>query len=152
MKDKLNLSLRIKYFSYFFHLQQVGRKSNYYSKPVKYVFTVTQGASTTKGSSGGGSSSNSVGSANVGLNIKSVFSAGLGYSHTTSYNWNESSSTSFSKTVSHQIEVDVQPGDTVTVYQVVGICDNSDGNKYVIKTNALVVKGQKTGSHTIEVN
>ena len=121
MKDKLNLSLRIKYFSYFFQLQQVGRKSNYYSKPVKYVFTVTQGASTTKGSSGGGSSSNSVGSANVGLNIKSVFSAGLGYSHTTSYNWNESSSTSFSKTVSHQIEVDVQPGDTVTVYQVVGI-------------------------------
>ena len=135
---------------FIFQLQQVGRKSNYYSKPVKYVFTVTQGATTTKGSSSGGSSSHSV-SANVGVNIKSVFSADLGYSQTTSYDWNESSSTSFAKTVSHQVEVDVQPGDTVTVYQVVGICNNSDGNKYVIETNTLVVKGKKT-EHTIEVN
>ena len=133
-----------------FQLQQVGRKSNDYNKPSTYVFTVTQGTTTTKGSSGGGSSSHTV-SANVGLNIKSVFSADLGYSQTTSYDWNESSSTSFAKTVSHQVEVDVQPGDTVTVYQVVGICDNSDGNKYVIETNTLVVKGKKT-ENTIEVN
>ena len=122
---------------FIFQLQQVGRKSNYYSKPVKYVFTVTQGATTTKGSSSGGSSSHSV-SANVGVNIKSVFSADLGYSQTTSYDWNESSSASFSKTVSHQVRVNVQPGDTVTVYQVV-------------ETNTLVVKGKKT-EHTIEVN
>ena len=115
------------------------------------MFTVTEGATTTKGSSNGGSSSHSV-SANVALNLKSAFSAGLGYSHTTSYDWSQSSSTSFAKTVSHQVQVDVQPGDTVTVYQVVGVCDNSDGNTYTIETNTLVVKGNKTGTHTIQAN
>ena len=131
-------------------MEEVGRKTNFYSTPTKYSFTVAEGTTRTRTSSGGGSSSNSV-SANVGLNLKSVFSAGLGYSHTTSYDWSQSSSTAFAKTVTHQVSVDVQPGDTVTVSQVVGLCDNTDGNKYRIETNTLVVKGGKS-KETIEVN
>ena len=130
-------------------LVQVGRKINQYSKPSKYSFTVAAGTTVTRTSSGGGSTSHSV-SANIGLNLKSVFSTGLGYSHTTSYDWSQSTASAFAKTVTHQVSVDVQPGDTVTVFQVVGQCNNSDGNKYKIETNTLIVKGGKS-KETIEV-
>ena len=129
---------------------RVGRKVNRYDRPSKYSFSVTAGTTTTRTSSGGGSSSHSV-SANVGLNLKSAFSAGLGYSHTTSYDWSQSTASAFAKTVTHQVSVDVQPKDTVTVYQVVGICDNSDGNKYKIETNTFVVEGEDS-KETIEVD
>lgn len=130
-------------------LEKVGQKTNRYSKPSKYSFSVTAGTTTTRTSSGGGSNSHSV-SANVGINLKSAFSAGLGYSQTTSYDWSQSSATAFAKTITHQVSVDVQPGDTVTVYQVIGVCDNSDGNKYIIETNSLVVEGKKS-KETVEV-
>lgn len=130
-------------------MEKVGQKTNRYSKPSKYSFSVTAGTTTTRTSSGGGSNSHSV-SANVGINLKSAFSAGLGYSQTTSYDWSQSSATAFAKTITHQVSVDVQPGDTVTVYQVIGVCDNSDGNKYIIETNSLVVEGKKS-KETIEV-
>ena len=128
----------------------MGKKINGYSKPSKYSFSVAAGTTVTRTLSGGGSTSHSV-SANVGLNLKSVFSAGLGYSHTTSYDWSQSTASAFAKTVTHQVSVDVQPGDTVTVFQVVGQCNNSDGNKYKIETNTLTVKGGKS-KETIEVN
>ena len=128
----------------------MGKKTNRYSKPSKYSFSVTEGTTVTRTSSGGGSNSHSV-SANVGLNLKSVFSTGLGYSHTTSYDWSQSSATAFAKSVTHQVSVDVQPGDTVIVYQVVGVCNNSDKSKYRIETNTLVVEGGKS-KETIEVN
>ena len=111
---------------------------------------MSAGTTTSRATSGGGSTSHSV-SANVGLNLKSVFSAGLGYSHTTSFDWSQSTSSSFAKTITHQVQVDVQPGDTVTVFQVVGVCDNSDGNKYRIETNTLVVKGKSGGKEIIDV-
>jgi hypothetical protein len=131
-------------------LVQVGKNVNQYSRPSTYSFSVAAGTTVTRTSSGGGSSSHSV-SADVGLSLKSAFSAGLGYSHTTSYDWSESTASAFAKTVTHKVSVDVQPKDTVTVFQVVGQCDNSDGNKYKIETNTLIVRGGKS-EKTIEVN
>ena len=96
------------------------KKANRYSKPSKYSFSVTEGTTVTRTSSGGGSNSHSV---SVGLNLKSVFSTGLGYSHTTSYDWSQSSATAFAKSVTHQVSVDVQPEDTVIVFHVVGVCN-----------------------------
>lgn len=110
------------------------------------VVTITEGTTTSQGSSQGGSTSHSV-SATVGLNLKSVFSAGLGYSKTTGFNWGQSSSSSFSRTESHQARIPVKPGEVVSVYQVVGFCDNSDGTVYTVNTKTLVVRG-KDGSST----
>jgi len=110
------------------------------------VVTITEGTTASQGSSHGGSTSNSI-SASVGLNLKSVFSAQLGYSKTTGYNCAQSSSSSFSRQESHQARIPVKPAEVVSVYQVMGVCDNSDGTVYTVNTKTLVVRG-KDGDST----
>lgn len=110
------------------------------------VVTITEGTTSSQTSSSGGSNSDSI-SATVGANLKGVFSAGLGYSKTTGFNWSHSSTSSFSRQESHQARIPVKSGDEVSVYQVVGVCDNSDGTVYTVNTKTLVVRG-KDGSST----
>ena len=109
------------------------------------MVTITEGTTTSQSSSHGGSTSDSI-SASVGLNLKSVFSAELGYSKTTGFNWEQSSSSSFSRQESHQARIPVKPSEVVSVFQVVGYCDNSDGTVYTVNTKTLVVRGNGDSS------
>ena len=112
---------------------------------VTKVVTITEGTTSSRTSSSGGSSSDSI-SATVGANLKNIFSVDLGYSKTTGFDWSSSTTSSFSREVSHQARIPVKPGDEVSVYQVVGICDNTDGTVYTINTKTLVVRGKDGGS------
>ena len=110
------------------------------------MVTITEGTTSSRTSSSGGSNSDSI-SATVGANLKSIFSVDLGYSKTTGFDWSSSTASSFSREESHQARIPVKPGDEVSVYQVVGICDNSDGTIYTVNTKTLVVRG-KDGTST----
>lgn len=109
------------------------------------MVTITEGTTSSRTSSSGGSSSDAI-SATVGANLKSIFSVDLGYSKTTGFDWSSSTTSSFSRQVSHQARIPVKPGDEVSVYQVVGICDNTDGTVYTVNTKTLVVRGKDGGS------
>jgi len=113
---------------------------------VTKVVTITEGTTSSRTSSAGGSSSDSI-SAIVWANLKSIVSADLGYCKTTGFDWSYSSTSSFSREESHQARIPVKPGDEVSVYQVVGICDNSDGTVYTVNTKTLVIRG-KDGTST----
>ena len=107
---------------------------------VTQVITLTEGTTSIQTSQTGGTSS----TAKVGLNLKEKFSAELGVSHTTSYNWAQSSSSSFSRQLSHEARIPVQPGKQVSVCQVIGTCTNSDGTFYTVNTKTLVIRDQPT--------
>jgi len=111
---------------------------------VTKVISITEGTTSIQTSESGGSSSTEI-SAKVGLKLKEVFSAELGASHTTEYNWAESSSTSFSRQVRHEARIPVEPKKEVSVYQVIGKCTNSDGTVYTVNTKTLVVRGKPLG-------
>ena len=113
---------------------------------VTKVVTITEGTTSSGTSSGGESSSESI-FTTVGANLKSIFSVDLGYSKTTGFDWSYSSTSSFSRQESHQARIPVKPGDEVSVYQVVGICDNSDGTVYSVNTKTLVIR-EKDGIST----
>jgi len=108
------------------------------------VISIIEGTSSVDTSESGGSSSTSI-SAKVGLNLKNIFSAELGISHTTEYNWRESSSTSFSREVKHEARIPVKPEHEVSVYQVIGTCQNKDnmGTVYTVNTKTLIVRGKR---------
>ena len=110
------------------------------------MVTIKEGTTTSQTGSHGGSTSNSI-SATVGGNLKGIFSAELGYSKTTGFDWSSSSTSSFSREETHEARIPVKPGGVVSVYQVVGVCDNSDGTVYTVNTKTLVVRG-KDGSST----
>ena len=110
---------------------------------VTQVITLTEGTTSIQTSETGGASSTTI-SAKVGLTLKKIFSTELGVSHTTSYNWAQSSSSSFSKQVSHQARVPVKPGEQVSVCQVIGSCSTSDGTVYTVNTKTLVIRNQPT--------
>ena len=97
--------------------------------------------SSSKTTSTGGSSSVTV-SGEVGAEILEIFSVNLGLSETTGYDWGSSSTDENFVQRSDEITVRVDPGDTVSVYQVVGECENSDGTKYTIKTTRYVTRGK----------
>ena len=107
------------------------------------MITLTEGTTSIQTSQTGGTSSTTI-DAKIGLNLKNVFSAELGISHTTEYNWAQSSSSSFSRQVSHEARVPVEPGKQVSVCQVVGKCSNSDGTVYTVNTKTLVIRNQST--------
>ena len=110
---------------------------------VTQVITLTEGTTSIQTSQTGGTSSTTI-SAKVGLNLKEKFSAELGVSHTTSYNWAQSSSSSFSRQLSHEARIPVQPGKQVSVCQVIGTCTNSDGTVYTVNSKTLVIRDQPT--------
>jgi len=110
---------------------------------VTQVISLTEGTTSIQTSQTGGTSSTTI-SAKIGLTLKKVFSAELGVSHTTEYNWAQSSSSSFSRQVKHEARIPVQPGKQVSVCQVIGKCSNSDGTVYTVNTKTLVVRDQPT--------
>ena len=116
---------------------------------VTKTVTIKEGTTTKQSSSHGGSSESTI-SATVGGNLKDVFSAELGYSKTTGFDWSFSSESAFSREVTHQATVPVRPGAEVSVYQVVGVCDNSDGTVYTVNTKRLVVRGSDGSSKTVD--
>ena len=73
-------------------------------------------------------------SGEVGATIRKIFSVKLGLSATTGFDWSSSSTATSVEEVKHEVSVEVNPGDEVRVYQVVGECENSDGTKYTLKT------------------
>lgn len=109
------------------------------------MISITEGTTSIQTSQTGGSSSTSI-SAKIGITLKKVFAAELGVSHTTEYNWAQSSSSSFSREVKHEARIPVEPGKQVSVYQVIGKCKNSDGTVYTVNTKTLVVRGQSISS------
>ena len=66
--------------------------------------------------------------------IMEVFSVKRGVSGTTGFDWSSSSSSGSFEQRSYEISVPVNPGDEVSVYQVIGECENSDGTKYTVET------------------
>lgn len=103
--------------------------------------TITKGTSSSRTTSSGGSASFTV-SSEVGADILKVFSAKLGLSATTGFDWSSSSTATSVEEVKHEVSVEVSPGDEVHVYQVVGECDNSDGTKYTLKTGRYETRGK----------
>ena len=81
-------------------------------------------------------------SGEVGATILNVFSAKIGVSKTTGYDWSSSSTTGSFEQRSIEISVPVDSGDEVKVYQVIGKCENSDGTKYTIKTARYETRGK----------
>ncbi|KAJ7365723.1 hypothetical protein OS493_002439 [Desmophyllum pertusum] len=75
---------------------------------VTKVISITEGTTSIQTSQTGGSSSTSI-SAKIGITLKKVFSAELGVSHTTEYNWAQSSSSSFSREVRNEARIPVEP-------------------------------------------
>lgn len=61
-------------------------------------------------------------SSEVGLSIKGIFSASLSVSHTTSYDWSRTDSKTFSKSTTKTAHCDMEPGDAVEIFTVVGKC------------------------------
>lgn len=112
---------------------------------VTKVISITEGTTSIQTSATGGTSSTSV-SAKIGITLKEVFAAELGVSHTTEYNWGLSSSSSFTREVKHEARIPVEPGKQVSVYQVIGTCNNSDGTVYTVNTKTLVVREESTSS------
>ena len=103
--------------------------------------TITKGTSSTRTTSSGGSTSFTV-SGEVGATILKIFSVKLGLSATTGFDWSSSSSATSVEQVQHEVSVQVDPGDEVHVFQVVGECQNSDGTKYTLKTGRYETRGK----------
>lgn len=103
--------------------------------------TITKGTSSSKTTSSGGSTSFTV-SSEVGATVLKVFSVKLGVSATTGFDWSSSSTATSVEEVKHEVSVEVNPGDEVHVYQVVGECENSDGTKYTLKTGRYETRGK----------
>ena len=103
--------------------------------------TITKGTSSARTTSSGGSTSFTV-SGEVGASILKIFSVKLGLSATTGFNWSSSSTATSIEEVKHEVSVEVNPGDEVHVYQVVGECANSDGTKYTLKTGRYETRGK----------
>lgn len=130
------------FYEFFKQLDRISTLRNELNEGiVTKVVTITEGTTSSRTSSAGGSNSDSI-SATVGANLKSIFSVDLAYSKTTGFDWSYSSTSSFSRQESHQARIPVKPGDEVSVYQVVGICDNSDGTVYTVNTKTLVIRGK----------
>ena len=81
------------------------------STPVKNSFTEIIGISRTDSQS-----SSVTDSAEIGLEIKSIFSAKMSYSST----WEQSTSATWSKETSRTVEVTVYPGTVKKIYQLQG--------------------------------
>lgn len=110
---------------------------------VTQVISLTEGTTSIQTSQTGGTSSTTI-SAKIGILLKKVFSGELGVSKTTEYNWAQSSSSSFSRQVKHEARIPVEPGEQVSVCQVIGTCNNTDGTFYTVNTKTLVVRDQPT--------
>ncbi|XP_022784929.1 uncharacterized protein LOC111325380 [Stylophora pistillata] len=108
---------------------------------------ITKGMSSSKTSSTGGSSSTTV-SGEIGFQVMNVFSAKFGVSHTTGHNWNTGSTRTEFQQVTSEISIPVEPGDEVSVYQVVGECKNSDGTVFTMKTPTYRIKGKDGSTET----
>ena len=103
--------------------------------------SITKGLTSSKTTSSGGSSGLTV-SGEVGVTIFNIFSAKIGVSKTTGYDWSSSSTSSNFEQRTYEISVPVNEGDEVSLYQVVGECENSDGTKYTIKTARYETRGK----------
>ena len=68
-----------------------------------------EGLTSSRQVSVGGSVSNEI-NAKVSANVHSVFTAELGFSHTTGYNWAEARMRSFSTERTHKVDVPCAPG------------------------------------------
>ncbi|XP_041485055.1 uncharacterized protein LOC121431577 isoform X2 [Lytechinus variegatus] len=64
--------------------------------------------------------------ATVGVTIKKVFSASLGVSHTTSYDWSQTRSTDYSSVVTHKVSCSVPAGRRLDIRQVIGECGDTN--------------------------
>ncbi|XP_078372713.1 uncharacterized protein LOC144656356 [Oculina patagonica] len=111
------------------------------SETANMKVTITRGMSAAKSFSSGGSTSITV-SGEVAVDVLGVFTAKIGVSGTTGYDWSHSTTTNSFEQVSHEISVPVKAGDEVTVYQVVGECENTDGTTYTVKSPKYVIKGK----------
>ena len=107
------------------------------------MISLTEGTTSIQTTQTGGTSSTTI-SAKIGITLKKVFPAELVVSHTTEYNWAQSSSNSFSRQVKHEVRIPVEPGKQVSVCQVIVTCSNSDGTVYTVNTKTLVVRDQPT--------
>ena len=103
--------------------------------------TITKGTSSSRTSSSGGSTSFTV-SSEVGASVLKIFSVKLGLSATTGFDWSSSSTATSVEEVKHEVSVEVNPGDEVHLYQVIGECENSDGTKYTLKTGRYETRGK----------
>jgi len=63
--------------------------------------------------------------ASLGLEIKKIFSVGLKYSRTTTYDWSKSDSSTFSKTTTQTTTCNVPSYTTIKLIQVVGRCGDT---------------------------
>lgn len=115
-------------------------KNELESGTVTKEISITEGTTSIQTSQTGGSKSTSI-SAKIGMTLKNVFAAELGASRTTEYNWAQSFSSSFSREVKHEARIPVEPGEQVSVYQVIGTCNNSDGTVYTVNSKTLIVRG-----------
>ena len=115
------------------------------------TITITKGMSSSKSTSSGGSSSATV-SGEVGFNVMKLFDVKIGASGTLEHNWSLSTTRTEFQQVTSEISIGVQPGDEVSVFQVVGECKNSDGTVYTIKTPTYVIKDKDGSSETKEAD
>ena len=68
------------------------------------------------------------------------------------HNWSLSTNGTECQEVTGEISIGIEPGDEVSVFQVVGECKNSDGTFYTIKTPTYVIKGNDGSSETKEAD
>jgi len=83
--------------------------------------SVAKGMQIGKSTTRGQSSSHTV-TASVGAVIKKVFSVGLSYSHTTSFNWSQTESSVFSDVTTSTVKCEVEPHKSIKMMTVVGKC------------------------------
>ena len=76
----------------------------------------------------------------------------LSASETLEHNWSLSTTRTECQEVTSEISIGIEPGDEVSVFQVVGECKNSDGTVYTIKTPTYVIKGNDGSSETKEAD
>ena len=122
-------------------LHAIKTLKNEHTETANSKVTITRGMSAAKTSSTGGSTSITV-SGEVAFDVLGVFTAKIGVSGTTGYDWSHSSTSNSFEQVSHEISVPVKAGDEVTVYQAIGECENTDRTTYTVKSPYYVIKGK----------
>jgi len=97
---------------------------NYGTGSMQCTHAVAKGTTVGKSVTNGKSVSNSIESS-LSAALGKVFSLGLKYTRTTSYNWSQTDSKTFSKVTTTTVSCSVPPGQTLKMYQVIGKCDDS---------------------------
>lgn len=78
----------------------------------------------------------------VGVIIFKVFLVKFGFLVIMGFNWGSSLIVISVEEVKYEVSVEVNLGDEVYVYQVVGECENFDGIKYIFKIGRYEIRGK----------